>query len=623
MAGYTKREDRLAEPKHPTLGVSLRRKTTSYKWPDVLSFFWLLYISAAEILPTKMVMPSEIFKTGSKSVVMEDDFEDRYVSSFMQNLELQCDPMKAAHVGPGSFQGPQRYLEWSTPSDLYLQYAAISESEGKTPAGFTTFMRTYRGVMGKHLKFRGKNEHAQCSVCFHLRLKIKKTTGAAPKKEATRNYTRHLLSQWLDRQCYWSSRQLSRTFFTSSLVTNISWQSSLCCCIIDGMDQSKLRLPKWGRQRISKNQELLFRPTTHLAACWIHGYKTYIAIADENTKKDSETQSEIIMRSLSDLHSNHSTMPLGLHTQADNCFREQKNQYIFKMNLLLVAIGVFRYTIMSFLRTAHSHEDIDQLFGQVARLFGGKTFDCPSDMIKLLNRVSRNAESSGTSNARLSSAVAYKLDQVSRWKEFGAQTAVSIHGMRRVHYFRICHRADIGAETLSRVSQVEDFNVGRVQPHANDLFLVTKRWMHDTSVSRVIAVMTASTAAKLRQGFSAPSGLAGRRAIGVKVRQNIMTRVPKLRQAGELSEQAANYLLSWAAGTLHQHAKPASYSILSYRHDPSLRSEARNPGTWVTPARNKRLDVFLPKLTEGDDASSDDSNDEDNAPVDFPPDSGP
>ena len=43
----------------------------------------------------------------------------------------------------------------------------------------------------------------------------------------------------------------------------------------------------------------------------------------------------------------------------------------------------------------------------------------------------------------------------------------------------------------------------------------------------------------------------------------------------------------------------------------------------VTPARNKRLDVFLPKLTEGDDASSDDSNDEDNAPVDFPPDSGP
>lgn len=606
--------DRMPEPKHQTLGKCLKRRTDNYKWPDILLFFFQLYVSAAEILPSRFVMPDELFRAGRVKPSEDCDFEDRYVHNFMRNLDRQFDLMQLGQIGPGSFQGPRRYLEWSRPIDLYCQYVGICEAEDKVPAALSTFMRVFKSVMGAHLKFRGKTEHAQCGVCWHRRQRIKNASSGATKKEATRNYSRHLLSQWLDRQNYWNARSLSRSFFSNKEVIGETWESSLLTCIIDGMDQSKLRLPKFGWARVSKSIELLFRPTTHLTGCWLHGYQLFLSLADENLKKDSETQCEIIMRALSHLKDNCGSMPCAFHLQSDNCFRETKNRFVFTLNLMLVALGAFRYTVMSFLRTAHSHEDIDQCFGQISKLFAGKQFDAPEDMIDLLNQCVASKERSCRS--KLSSGKAYKLDQVSLWKEFVRQTGIYISGMRRVHYLRICLRKDVGHETLGRVREVEDFRYGGRQPHPEDLFLVTKRWMHDTSIERVIALMPASLASELRRSFSAPHGLAPRRAIGAKVKQNIETRVPRCRRAGELSEKAAKYLLNWNDGSLRQCPKPQSYSILRHRCNPAHRGEERLARPWVAPSRYSRSDVYLPKLAEGDELSG--TDDDDDAPVDFP-----
>ena len=88
-AAYTGDHDRVREPKHEVLGVSLRRTVQSCRWPNVLAFFSLLYLSAAEILPTKLVMP----RGGQfESVASEDpDFQERYVKSFMMSLEKNYD----------------------------------------------------------------------------------------------------------------------------------------------------------------------------------------------------------------------------------------------------------------------------------------------------------------------------------------------------------------------------------------------------------------------------------------------------------------------------------------------------------------------------------------------------
>lgn len=86
--GYTMHENRAIEPKHPQLAVSLGRSMGNCKWPHVLSFFWMLYMSVAEILPHKLVMPSSKGQGLDESFLSKDpDYQDRYTENFMRNIE--------------------------------------------------------------------------------------------------------------------------------------------------------------------------------------------------------------------------------------------------------------------------------------------------------------------------------------------------------------------------------------------------------------------------------------------------------------------------------------------------------------------------------------------------------
>ena len=50
----------------------------------------------------------------------------------------------------------------------------------------------------------------------------------------------------------------------------------------------------------------------------------------------------------------------------DNCFRENKNQYVIAYLNFLVKSRVFHEVIVSFLPVGHTHEDIDQFFSRVS-----------------------------------------------------------------------------------------------------------------------------------------------------------------------------------------------------------------------------------------------------------------
>lgn len=87
---FNMHDGRLTEPKHPTLGLSLGRSSAHTKWPNILSFFWMLYISVAEIMPTKFVMPSDGKYTES-FMEKDPDFEERYTRAFMSSIEKNFD----------------------------------------------------------------------------------------------------------------------------------------------------------------------------------------------------------------------------------------------------------------------------------------------------------------------------------------------------------------------------------------------------------------------------------------------------------------------------------------------------------------------------------------------------
>ena len=616
VPAYTMHEKRVEEPKHDVLKVSMKRNSENMKWPQIVTFFWLLYISAAEVLPTKLAMPDSWQIETAES---DPDFSERFTAGFFQNLEKHFELCHPGQIGPGTFQGPRRFLEYAKPLDLYMQYTAYADNENIKPASFATFLRVFNKVFSSHLKFREKAEFGQCEVCYKYKMKIKKAKSRGERNQWTRSYSSHLFSQWRDRQFYWRMRELSRQFFMqtslwgSTKINSLDASSSTLTIIQDGMDQSKLRIPKWGYVRLPKTLEQLYRPALHLAATWAHGGRLFLSISDENVKKNSESQIEQLARALSDLLSFTGTLPLHLHVQSDNCFREAKNQYVATFMLFCVAFKIFRSASQGYLRKSHSHEDVDQVFGQISRLLQGKAVSTANEMVGLLNKVTKRAGTSKTETSQLlrSTCFAYKLDEVANWKNFTTQASISIKGMRHVHYLRFCERKDMGSDILDNVTEIEEYKGGgRYDIHAEDIFLITKRWLADIEISRAMCVMPASLATELRTGHSLPNGQADRRRISDGVKKNIVRYATKCHRAGTLGPDATSYLLQWVQGTLGKHPRPEEYPILQYRYNPELR-ETFIEGRWRVPARRRIFDVSLTRNEEEfeDDESSSDNGD--------------
>ena len=59
-------------------------------------------------------------------------------------------------------------------------------------------------------------------------------------------------------------------------------------------------------------------------------------------------------------------LPRKLYVQMDNCWRENKNKYVFAYMSDLVVKGVFDEVTVSFLIKGHTHFDPDQVFSRVA-----------------------------------------------------------------------------------------------------------------------------------------------------------------------------------------------------------------------------------------------------------------
>jgi hypothetical protein len=343
------------------------------KWMSIVMFFWLVYHSEAEYLPTRFKVAQDSKETPFPEArdEVDDDAGSRAVAAFMRTLHLRTSDVDVHLIGPGTFKGAKKILPHGSKTELFWSYRAWAKSKetAEAPASYKTFMRVAEKILGPqgrdaHLGFRKPTEHAKCDVCTRLKISIRKATmryGAASShaRLAQESLTRHILSQWLDRQIYWSFRALSQTFFKQSmefghrvLISSIS--TSLACVICDGMDQAKFKVPRVRAAATSKLLGRLFRPTLHMTAAWIHGRSMHFWVSDENLCKDSSTQAEIFSRVLDDLFSLGRGWPLGLAVQQDNTYREGKNRYIMNYLLLMVGLGVFRWSVANFLRTGHS-----------------------------------------------------------------------------------------------------------------------------------------------------------------------------------------------------------------------------------------------------------------------------
>jgi hypothetical protein len=212
-------------------------------------------------------------------------------------------------------------------------------------------------------------------------------------------------------------------------------------------------------------------------------------------------------RTLSALYVRHGRLPCGIHVQADNCCREGKNQMMFRAAIVCILLGALRWATFGFLRTGHSHDKLDQIFGKVCHYIKQHKFDTPNVLVDLLADLTH-------ANAKV---VATKLDQCADWNAWGARVGINFEGHAQKgapHYFRFCRREDLGmplpdqghSGAAERREICGDFRVKR----PGDVLLVVKHWLADAETVQVLAVASDQQAASLLANLQ-PHGVVARR----------------------------------------------------------------------------------------------------------------
>ena len=315
---------------------------------QVVAFLHSLYESTAETLPDVREAP-DMVKKASSLVFYE---EDNYAGSELvvggklsrkrtRKMSLNIDTARAQNF-------EERHLPPGCMKDHYETFRTLT---GPNAASFKTFWKVWHEQFS-FLKFRPTSSHAQCSACCRHKLLIRGLSNhLAARKFQIKLLGEHLLNQYRDRQIYWSLRGQARLKPSMSLVA-----------IIDSMDQMKFQYPRTPLA-YSKDLSTLIRPKLHLTACIAHGFSLMFFVAKHNHPKDSSLMAEIVCHMLTRYaEAGHRLDRTNLFIQCDNTTRELKNN-----TLLRLCAGLTESATLCNLRSGHSHEDVDQVFGSVGK----------------------------------------------------------------------------------------------------------------------------------------------------------------------------------------------------------------------------------------------------------------
>ncbi|CAE7525393.1 cofG [Symbiodinium sp. CCMP2592] len=392
---------------------------------EIVSFLQGLYDSTAETLPDVRDDTFEPNEDASVQLMQHaaSDGQDDYACT-MENLQQirtfknskqTRNPKRSVQIR--RTEGEIRYLPPGTMKEYWEQLNC--QREPAKPVSFAFFWRATLHIFQvwyqdfAFLKFRAQSNHATCSVCLRHKMLIKDLSGhLLARKEQVKRYHSHLKDQYMDRMTYWSLRGESRLRGGASITA-----------IIDSMDQSKTCLPRGacmkskarGSQKacrgngmnrvpivtqISSWQDLsnMQRPKCHITAVIIHGFAIFLFLSEHNQPKNSSAMIEMMSHALTVISQQCALKYVSLNIQSDNTVREMKNNPFAKWMASLVSHGNLRECSLRNLRSGHSHEDVDQLFGRAAKWLAryGRTAQTPGDLLEILqeflNKVDRPYE---------------------------------------------------------------------------------------------------------------------------------------------------------------------------------------------------------------------------------------
>ena len=277
------------------------------------SFLQTIYDSVAETLP-------DVKDDGVETALhLTEDGSDPYAVAMDLQTEAPVGKVRKYKKGlnlhverrPEISGLEVRYLPPGNMSEYYEQFKGM---EGTQSASFAVFWRTWRVEFG-HLRFRPVSSHSQCSSCLHHKILLRELCPYIhARQHQAALYHAHLMSQYRDRQTYWSLRGSSRLRVLNQITV-----------IQDGMDQCKFMWPRTPLVR-AKDLSLMNRPKLSIVGSIAHGFSLLFAVSNMDHPKDSSSMTEIFAHMLTRLSA--IGVPLRdtvVHLVSDNTSRETKN----------------------------------------------------------------------------------------------------------------------------------------------------------------------------------------------------------------------------------------------------------------------------------------------------------
>jgi len=334
-----------------SVGVACPRERPRQQ--EIDTFFRQTYFSVAETMPhgVEMAGHQDTNPKEFQKLLVEAVLDAACVNPVEQSTRREPRRWAVRYLPPGKL------------ADLYLMYAAWARGRGLDVASAWTFRVVWKTAGWKEcLIFRGASTHALCFTCGQLRAKIASADTVDMHVQACSTLHAHLRDQYRDREVYWALRTRART------------EKDVISLIGDGMDKSKFGLPQWSDGRAPKHAvvDKNPRPSCNLYAVMAHGWRVDVYITHEGVSTGPSYCTDMLLRTLDQVWKQSQragvAFPFDCVIQGDNTTKELKNSILGRTLGLLSLAGVFRSCGHMHLRVGHTHEDVDQFFGLVARM---------------------------------------------------------------------------------------------------------------------------------------------------------------------------------------------------------------------------------------------------------------
>ena len=249
-----------------------------------------------------------------------------------------------------------------------------------------------------HIQIPPHSRFSKCQICWEYRTCFEASNTNPTQKQLIREQLNlYQALQVEERRDYWNAKSNTILYLNESM-----------CLIVDGMDQNTTMVPKL-RQAVKGIEGRYVK--THLCGVLVHGEGLYSDVwIDSHHKHDSNQIVTSIMNVIDDVRTRRGgKLPPMLSIQANNCGRENKNQYIFVFCTVLVGLRYFAKVYLSFFLVEHTHEDIDQRFSIISGTLKHQDIDSLQELLELIKKRASHTEAFAASR---------HLEYVWDWKEF-------------------------------------------------------------------------------------------------------------------------------------------------------------------------------------------------------------